>query len=146
MIPWALYNLTPRDQGSPILRPWHLIKFGTGVGATGASENFIIPAETILLLTSVDIAIEAVGAVFAKKCIASAFDPATGINHWSLTEYNPFQTSTKDLSLCKTGSPIVVLEGGDTINCAVQLTAAGNFSYWTSVSGVLIPRGTFAKS
>lgn len=140
MIPWALYNLTPRDQGSPLIRVFHERKTVTAT-ATGSTLQFDIPAEHVLLLTSFCTSCEATAGV-ASRVVTWAYNNSQAAVHW---EHIHYATATINrLSGQLAASPIVTLGVDDTIYARGEFTSSVLHNVTASIAGILIPKGTIA--
>lgn len=142
MIPWSLYNLTPRDMAGALLRPFHETQRTTGVGVTFDTHRYTVPEEVMLLVTLLSSSINT-----SANALAVLWEIRDRNAQLHTEIYDPaelFPAGNLHQSKEMVGAPITVLSPGDTIDFTHTLTAAGNTTMRTSVSGVLIPRGTIA--
>lgn len=143
MIPWALYNLTPRDQGSPLIRPFFTSQNLSGVGVTFLTfADVVVPAEQILLVTHFH--------CDSKTTVAAQWECNTAIRTVN-SLLRAEQTYRKDPSAFTftqnvdvAGAPLWMLNGGDRIQVTALSGVAGNQNSILSIAGVMIPRGTIS--
>lgn len=145
MTPWNLYNLTPRDQGSPLIRPFHVTQDTTVVNpGVLASQVVLIPNDQVLLLTMVSGWIDMVAPNIAQSIQFQIAD-TVGSTHVS-AEVASGSLANQDLfGYTWTGSPIALVNDQQQINIFGRAISSTNpWLFRSSVSGVLIPRGTIS--
>lgn len=147
MIPWGLYNLTPRDQGSPNIRPFNARNTQQSVGATTLQHDFLIPDDYIALVTAVNISIISAPANIAIRNVMELYDPANVTLRFVKTNENTGTTGPggTNLNAFWSGAPLFVAHSREVIRTIANIVAfVGNWDADFSVAGVLIPRGTIA--
>lgn len=147
MLPWALYNLTPRDQGSPLIRPFNFQFYEVAAGPQAYADTVCnIPDEYICLVTA--ICIWTSGGVGAGNVSDARFliEP-TGTTGTTLFEAR--HTYESGLKICNhtwTGSQLAMVHDKQRIRLAISLTGANtNIPWLGSVHGCLIPHGTMGS-
>lgn len=149
MIPWGLYDLTPRDQGSPIIRPFNRQAGGVDAGpSTITTVRTTVPDEYVALITAVNIYAQQIGGggnPFRFDFQAGIVNPGSNSNSVYLIKDNKHSTIRSDGSATWTGSPLCMVHGGEDIDLSIRYTAAATSIVWnTCIAGILIPRGTMS--
>lgn len=148
MIPWALYNLTPRDQASALLRPYHENQGFTAIaGAVTQQEAlFTIPSDTVLLLSHASAWLSVGGGSSFITFQIQDLDHL-GVSHLDTRFYSSSLLYNAEFDAHLTASPVAVVSDHQRVRITVNKPSAG--AAWNcgmSCAGVLIPRGTFALS
>lgn len=147
MIPWNLYNLTPRDQASPNIRPYYSQTTNNVVAGT-IQDNVLhtIPDEYVLLLTSVSVGQDSPG---NNPEYVRFFVQEPGHVHYDVIKWwNPGIPNTvapfvAAMSETWSGNPMMLCHPRDTITTSARKLATGTaWVAYHAVAGVLIPRGT----
>lgn len=150
MIPWNLYNLTPRDQAGPLIRPF-VRRYEATIGVGVIGTTIILPQfdeERYCLLTAISANMNAnAGAVFPRS-ISFAFRDSFGGIVGNFTKYRESLSGNQTFHATETGSPLVLVPEGWNIEATFTLTAVATSVYTCNVSafGILIPSGTLAGS
>lgn len=149
MLPWALYNLTPRDQASALIRPYSYRRTDTGAGVTDLSGVFPrVEDDYVLLVTAINIVLNSSAggtANYVQLDVSPETNP-TGPVHMFL-HYKPGSDTKLSMAHGWYGSPLILVQPWHIV------TARGNSTggmvlgtMHSSISGVMIPRGTMAHS
>lgn len=142
MLPWALYNLTPRDQAGAFIRPYHETQRTTKTAVTFDLHNYTFPKEQILLITWIHASIEST--VQPQSCLIEHRDKSSVLHSEILTPHPLFPAGNVRFAVDHIGSPLMMVVPEDKFAITITLTASGNTTMRTTVNGVLIPRGTVA--
>lgn len=144
MIPWSLYNLTPRDQGSPLIRPFYFRDSGTVAGPTDSIFSTSgIEADYELLLTMVNMHMERGAGVinYLEWLVDDIAGPPfpLGSFRWSSSF-----ASSSNMANVWMGAPLCLVSDQQQLQFGVVGSAMTNVTYTWSAAGVLIPRGTLS--
>jgi len=148
MLPWALYNLTPRDQGSPNLRPYFQSVDSSFAGLSKTMDAKPIPDDNMLLVTAININTEvsAGGNAIIHHMQLIETSPSLTVKIIMSNE-NPSSTPSFRWSTTWIGAPIMIQQPGTFMRFLTSLSApAVAASFTAAISGVLIPKGTLALS
>lgn len=143
MLPWALYNLTPRDQASPLIRPYHEYKTATLGAGTSHTHEFTVPADYVLLVTCISMIVSSPNAALTVESWVTDV-PTTVFHHYTKKSVDGLAPVGK-LEQNLIGSPLFMVNETQRILTKHSIVAFG--AAWdavASVSGVMIPRGTLS--
>lgn len=148
MIPWHLYNLTPRDQAGARIRPYHEHTLTVVTAGTGsAQQSFIPPREHYLLVTQISVVAFSLGADAAEAVGYDLIDTdAPGTTHNWIRSFREANTGFQSkLGRQWQSSPLLLVNDRQTLRTyGEMLTTAANWHLRSSVSGILIPAGNIA--
>lgn len=148
MIPWIYHRLTPRDQGSDLLRNVSFRQTASGLLAT-LNTFWDVPPERVLLLTSVNIWGVA-GAAQNTDRFALTLTNAAGTDSYGeyirLPERDAVLFSQNAGWFQMTGNPALIVSPNTRINFYSFFSAAAAANSMTvGLNGILIPHGTFSE-
>jgi len=142
MLPWGLYNLTPRDQASPLMRPFFkTVTQDTPLTVTTAEAVNFIPEDSMLLvsLLSMRSVSDAGGQVrFQDIQILGPTNVIAEIHHHAPAGFLWFTSNTGQ-------APLMILHPYNRIHFRSQLGSVpvSSHSVEASIIGYTVPRGTF---
>ena len=143
MIPWSLYNLTPRDQAGPLIRPFFRTETVTGAGVTFlvmTTQN--VPEEQILLVTHLHVSNLTTVAAQWNTDVEVRSKNAVLRGKYNFRKDPSAFTFTQTVDVV--GSPLMMLNPGDRIQTTALSGVAGNQTTTQTIHGILIPRGTIS--
>jgi len=146
LIPWHLYNLTPRDQSSPLIRPFFrkttkIVPIGQFVD----SQSFPAPQEDALLVTSIAVSEASNGLDNGLSVGYQVFSPANTSQYLETAFRNAGAANPTFFSSGWHGSPLLLLMPGQFLQLeATMTTSAASWIANYCVAGVTIPRGTLS--
>lgn len=145
MLPWSLYNLTARDQGSPLIRPFHEWQSATvGVGTITWNLNFEIPPDQYLLVSHINVWIAGQPVDQSLGVGYNVLD-LPGQTHQQVRSWRSGNQNVTHHSFSWTGAPLMLVNSKQRIDCyGFMISAANTWTMNANVAGVLIPRGTLA--
>lgn len=145
MIPWHLYQLTARDQGSPNIRPYNERQDTAAVTVVSASHTYTIPDDYYLLVSHITLSIDSATAP-CSDCRWQAINYDLGTRLVAYGGATPRSLTSVAMFHEITGSPILLLPDKAEITTIGNVAGAANFNFVSNVSGILIPRGTLTLS
>lgn len=140
MIPWSLYNLTPRDQAQPTLRPYTVNQTIVGVGVTGNTATWDVPSDSAWLITAM--CTQMVTTTTPFQISHRVFDGTLTNRKFDATKFRDNVAQLNQMAENIFGQPLLLAMGGDQVQSIVSCLVAGNITSIHTVSGILIPRGT----
>lgn len=143
MIPWHLYQLTARDQGSPNIRPWHVYNNTSFVGVVAGTHVFTVPDDTYAMISYISVATE--NGSSPCNFVRFAIQDLAGNIQAHGVEFKQILSADNDWSMRVSGQPLFMIPPRWTITTYFG-SLVGNHELHSSVSGILIPRGTLALS
>lgn len=146
MIPWNLFNLTPRDQASPLIRIVHNTQSGNYGGAVPSGDlDFTVPQEHVLLVTWVSATIA--GIANPTRIELNAFDTRSPTYlHINYSSYRSALAAGGLWDNAWTGSPLFVLSEYETLRIRGHINVGNPWTMDATVCGILMPRGTMATA
>lgn len=146
MIPWIYHRLTPRDQGSDLLRVVSFRLSASGLLAT-LTIPYTVPPERLFLVTSINMF--GVGGAaqntdrFALQVTSPLGDSSGEWIRPPMRDNVLFSQNAGSFEM--TGSPCLMVAPRSIMNfvCFFSAAAAAN-ALTVGVNGILIPHGTFS--
>lgn len=152
MIPWGLYNLTARDQGSPLIRPYHETKTYSAIagGTATQTHEFTVPNEMYLLLTAYTGYMEVNGTDRPLSFGVGMVDNDGSSGHWQDAQFygEIARSDVQHMTFFRACSPLMLISSEEHLfmSATKQNVASNVWECAFSAAGVLIPRGTIALS
>lgn len=148
MLPWALYNLTARDQASAIMRPVQRI-FSSSVAAPVPAwqQTYTVPDEHFLLLTWASVSAVATAPDIPDVATLEIQDEFSAAHFTTGFQVANTARTPQRMYASWNGSPLALIPEKHKVVGVVNLTAAAGAA-WNmvmAISGVLIPKGTLAN-
>lgn len=144
MLPWMLYQLTPRDQGSPLIRPFFRFQTVTAPAAAFAVfNNVIVPDDFVLLVTSIFMSAKTTVAANWNGNLELRDAQANARCVW--TPRGELTALSFNFTYEWRGSPFLMANPGDKFHASVLAPGtAGNIEGHIAYTGFLVPRGTMS--
>lgn len=143
MLPYFLYNLTPRDQASSLIRLVNEagVRVHAGIGPH-LELLYTVPAEHVFFMTFA-YSHPVAGGAFTAEHEMHATTPVDGTTWRDRGMYYGNIATQYNRTIKTVGSPICIFPELTEIYVTTTPDAAGDAVYW-SINGALIPHGTIA--
>lgn len=138
MLPWKLFDLTPRDQSQPVMRLWHKRTTSQVVAAAQIDVSWAVPAEQVAVVTGWGIrAVAGAGQQCNEMQLHVLDESGLIVNQQQLTLY------PAGVTIGQTILAFFLVPPGYTVRERAIFNAGANPNYFdATLQATLIPRGT----